>query len=92
MSTIRLKSSGVFDCGSIAVALLVAAFVNLPAYAQVTSGGSDAGRVDFDFADAPPATVEVDLREGMLSAITGIGQAAVQGVAEALVESGAGGA
>ncbi len=45
------------------------------------------GRVDFDFPDAPPATVEVDLGEGMLKDITGIAQAAIGGIVEGLLES-----
>jgi hypothetical protein len=45
------------------------------------------GRVEFDFPHAPPATVEVDLGEGMLFDITGIAQAAIGGIVEGLLES-----
>ena len=45
------------------------------------------GRVDFDFPNAPPATVEVDLGEGMLTDLTGIAQAAIGGIVEGLLES-----
>jgi hypothetical protein len=45
------------------------------------------GRVEFDFSDAPAATVEVDVSHGMLSDFAGIGQAALNGVAAALSES-----
>jgi hypothetical protein len=48
------------------------------------------GRVDFDFPNAPPATVEVDLGEGMLSDLTGIAQAAIGGIVEGLLESAQG--
>ncbi len=94
MSTFRLRSGTVFSCGSAAVALLAVVFVKLPAYAQIASNSDIAadavGRIEFDFPGAPAATVEVDLKGGILSALTGIGQAAVQGIAEALVESGPG--
>ena len=45
------------------------------------------GRVEFDFPHAPPATVEVDLGEGMLLDISGIAQAAIGGIVEGLLES-----
>ena len=48
------------------------------------------GRVEFDFVGAPPATVEVDVSQGMLAALAGIGQGAIGGISEALVESSSG--
>jgi hypothetical protein len=45
------------------------------------------GRIDFEAADLPPATVEVDLSQGMFNDLFGIGDAAVAGVAEALRQS-----
>jgi hypothetical protein len=80
--------------GCTAVTLLALTLVAVPSRAEsgeVGVGGS-AGRVAFDFPDAPAATVEIDLSEGMLSAIAGVGTAAIQGVAEALVESSQGSA
>lgn len=47
------------------------------------------GRIEFDFADAPPATVEVDVSHGLLADFAGIGQAAIAGVTQALSESSA---
>ena len=48
---------------------------------------SAAGRIDFDAADLPPATVEVDLSQGMFGDLCGIGDAAIAGVSETLLES-----
>jgi hypothetical protein len=45
------------------------------------------GRIDFEAANLPPATVEVDLSQGMFSDLFGIGDAAVAGVAETLRQS-----
>jgi hypothetical protein len=42
------------------------------------------GNVDFDYADAPPAAVELDLSQGMFQDLFGIGDAAVAGIADAL--------
>ncbi len=88
----RLKSATILRWGSTAVTLLILAFVALPARAQSDDHrvADRVGRVEFDFANAPAASVEVDLDEGMLPAITGLGKAAIQGVVEALVESGQG--
>jgi hypothetical protein len=46
-----------------------------------------AGRIDFSEADLPPATIEVDLSQGMFQDLFGIGDAAVAGVAETLLQS-----
>jgi hypothetical protein len=46
-----------------------------------------AGRIDFSQADLPPATVEVDLSQGMFHDLFGIGDAAVAGMAETLLQS-----
>jgi hypothetical protein len=45
------------------------------------------GRIDFSQAELPPATVEVDLSQGMFHDLFGIGDAAVAGVAETLLQS-----
>ena len=60
-----------------------------PLRAQNSGHGAAAvvGRVAFDFDDAPAAKVAVDLNQGMLSAISGMGKAAIQGVVEGLAES-----
>lgn len=76
-------------------ACVVAALVFLlasSANARPENDGSPevAGRVQFDFPHAPPATVEVDLGEGMLTDMSGIAQAAIEGVVEGLLESAQG--
>jgi hypothetical protein len=85
----RLTSAVFARWSGNAATLFALAFIALPARAQ--SGDRDgpgrAGRIEFDFADAPVANVEVDLDEDTLSAFTGIGKAAIQGVVESLVES-----
>jgi Domain of unknown function (DUF4252) len=73
----------------------VGAFAALVFYAvsavqaqEATAEQIDAnGRIDFEAADLPPATVEVDLSHGMFSDLFGIGDAAIAGVAETLLES-----
>ena len=45
------------------------------------------GNVEFDYADAPAANVELDLSQGMFHDLFGIGDAAVAGVADALAKS-----
>lgn len=56
--------------------------------AQPAAGASsEAGRIAFDFPQAPPATIEIDLSEGILNDLAGIGEAAMSGVAEALMEA-----
>ncbi|HZZ27948.1 MAG TPA: hypothetical protein VFE46_08070 [Pirellulales bacterium] len=45
------------------------------------------GNVEFDYADAPPAAIELDLSQGMFHDLFGIGDAAVAGVADALAQS-----
>jgi len=57
------------------------------AQATASSNNESAGRVEFDFAALPPATVEVDLSQGLFSDMFGIGDAAIAGVTEALTNS-----
>jgi hypothetical protein len=47
----------------------------------------EVGRIDFEDADLPPATVEVDVSQGMLGDLFGLGEAAVAGMAETLAEA-----
>ncbi|HEX2476386.1 MAG TPA: DUF4252 domain-containing protein [Lacipirellulaceae bacterium] len=55
---------------------------------ESTAERTDAsGRIDFEAAKLPPATVEVDVSQGMFSDLFGIGDAAVEGVAETLRQS-----
>ena len=88
----RLKPPTVVGWASTSVTLFTLMFVAMPVRAQPGDRReADAiGRVDFDVPDAPAATVEVDLKEGILSAIGGIGKAAIQGVIEGLEHQGEG--
>ncbi len=54
----------------------------------IASKPDSPGNVDFDYADAPAATVELDLSQGMFHDLFGIGDAAVAGIADALAKSG----
>jgi hypothetical protein len=45
------------------------------------------GRVEFQSGNLPPATVEVDLSQSMFRDLFGLGDAAVAGVAEAIMQS-----
>jgi len=58
-----------------------------PAQELELRGNGPTGRIDFSAADLPPANVEVDLSQAMFRDLFGIGDAAVAGVAETLLES-----
>jgi Domain of unknown function (DUF4252) len=70
-------------CAAFAAAMLLG-IAAVHAQTAVSSNSGSIGRVAFDYTDLPPATVEVDLSQGLLSDIFGIGNAAVAGVTEAL--------
>jgi len=74
--------------GSAAFAAVVLVGV-VAAHAQpaVSSEGGTTGRIDFDDANLPPPTVEVELNQAMFSDLFGLGDAAVAGVAETLLQS-----
>jgi hypothetical protein len=75
------------SCAVVAAAMLLG-FAERAQSAGAGSSGS-VGRVEFDYSDVPSATVEVDLSQGLLSDVFGIGDAAVAGVTEALANSAA---
>ncbi len=68
--------------GCAAVAAVM--FLGVAAVDAQSTNRESKGRVEFDYADLPPATVEVDLSQGLLSDIFGIGDAAVAGVTDAV--------
>lgn len=71
-----------------AVAAVLFCFIAAaPAQESNTERSDASGRIDFEAADLPPATVEVDLSQGMFNDLFGIGDAAVEGVAESLRQS-----
>jgi hypothetical protein len=80
--------------------VVVAVFGGGTAFGQITESASTArsagqvdqvratvGRIAFDFPQAPPATVEIDLSEGILQDLSGITEAAIAGFTEALGET-----
>lgn len=75
--------------GRSAALAAVVYFGVVAAYAQAfaAENASTPGRIDFDDANLPPATVEVDLSQGMFGDLFGLGEAAVAGVAESLRQS-----
>lgn len=75
--------------GSLGAFAAVLFYALTAAHAQDSDARSSepTGRIDFSEADLPPATVEVDLSQGMFNDLFGIGDAAVAGVAETLLES-----
>ena len=86
--------SGLFQSGlsrhapRTAALLLVAVVASyVPTVANAEDYGRP-GRVEFDYPDARPANIEVDLKHGMLSALTNIVTAAVEGMSDGLNESG----
>ena len=70
--------------------MLVAVLATLAPIAANAGQVGEPGRVEFDFQNAAPANVEIDLKNGMLSALTDIAVAAVDGATEGLRESGQG--
>jgi uncharacterized protein DUF4252 len=71
-----------------AVAAVLFCFIAAaPAQESTAERSGDSGRINFEAAKLPPATVEVDLSQGMFSDLFGIGDAAVEGVAETLLQS-----
>lgn len=66
-------------------ALLLIAPVELPA-ADVASSLSPSSRITLKYADAPPATVELDLGFGLFSDLFGISDAVLDGVTEAMTK------
>jgi hypothetical protein len=61
-------------------------------HAQSTESANDVnvGRINFEVAGQPPATVEVDLSQEMFRDMFGLGEAAAAGVAETLFRSAEG--
>ncbi len=67
-----------FDVSSASAQTTVAADQNRPT-----------GQIDFAVANLPPATVEVDLSRSIFSDLFGLGDAAIEGIVESLLESNA---
>ncbi len=63
------------------------AIVAAHAHAFAAEGESTPGRIDFNEANLPAATVEVNLSQGMFGDLVGLGEAAIAGVAETLRQS-----
>lgn len=87
MSQVQLHMVRRAGCiGAIAATALYAAAT---AHAQpaAAENGNTVGRIDFEAANLPAANVEIDLGPEMVSNLVGIGDAAVAGVAEALLRS-----
>ncbi len=82
-----LHRSSLIRSGTMAVAL--AFLATATAIAQNTAAETETtlGRIDLSYDGLPPATVEVDLSQGMFTDLFGIGDAAIAGVAEALAKA-----
>ena len=76
-----------FGCPATAIALVLYSAIAASAQAQEATKNAAIGRVDFEAANLPPAAVEVELGPGMISELLGLGEAAIAGVAETLIES-----
>ncbi len=74
--------------GALGAVALVVLYV-ATAHGQSAAQGADraTGRIDFADADLPAPAVEVDLSQGMFRDLFVLGDAAVEGVAEALLQS-----
>jgi len=84
--TTFLYRYGILECLACAAFIFLLTVVARADDATLKSAAAQ-GTVDFDYADAPPATVELDLSQGMFHDLFGIGDAAVAGVADALAQS-----
>ena len=73
--------------GATVVALLFVGAAAVRAQSVTTAETGPAGRIDFAAANLPPATVEVDLTQGMFGDLFGLGDAAIAGIAESLSQS-----
>lgn len=76
-----------FGCPATAIALVMYSAVAANAQSVSTDHANAIGRIDFAKAHLPPATVEVELGPGMIGDLLGLGNAAIGGVAQTLVES-----
>ncbi|MEO2048552.1 MAG: DUF4252 domain-containing protein [Pirellulales bacterium] len=86
----RFKSAVASNQACIVAALMLLLASTANARPENTGPPEVIGRVEFDFPHATPATVEVDLGEGILTDFMGIAQAVVGGVVEGLLESAQG--
>jgi hypothetical protein len=73
--------------GAALAALLILGVAVAQAQTAASAADGPTGRIDFGPANLPPATVEVDLTQEMFSDFIGLGDAAVAGVAETLLQS-----
>ena len=76
------------NMGLPAVALVV---LSVAQFQATTAAAAPAGRLNFDSANLPEATVEVDLSQEMFKDLFGIGDAAIAGIAETVLNSVEGG-
>lgn len=58
-----------------------------PAMAMAQAADGNSGHIDFTSVDLPPATVEVDVSQEIFSDLFGLGDAAIAGVVESLLQS-----
>ena len=82
--TVLARRAGTFAAASAVLCYLAASSA---AQQSRASEAGEIGRINFEQADLPPANVEVDLSQGMFNDLFGIGDAAIAGVAETLLES-----
>lgn len=75
--------------GTVGAVAAVVLYVAVGARAQTSAVDRNGatGRIDFEAANLPAPTVEIDLSRGMVHDLFGIGDAAVAGVAESLLQS-----
>lgn len=77
-----------WGCQAASGAVLALMFFSTAAAQAQTQPVADVpGRIDFEAANLPPATVEVELGQSMISDLLGIGDAAVAGVTESLLQA-----
>jgi hypothetical protein len=69
------------------VAILCTGFCAGLSGLAIAAESNSTGRIDFDDADLPAANVEVDLSQGTLRDLFGLGDAAIAGAAETLMQT-----
>jgi hypothetical protein len=72
---------------ALAIVIVWAAAATAQTQSDSNAANPPAGRIDFSRINLPPATVELDLTQGMVNDLFGIGDAAAAGVAESLLKA-----
>jgi Domain of unknown function (DUF4252) len=84
-----VQSFVVRRAGTIGAVAAVVFYVAVNAHAQPAATDEERapGRIDLDAAELPAAAIEIDLSQGMFRDLLGLGDAAIAGMAESMLQS-----